>query len=145
MARMEFDGINDVINEAQLLGTNVTEVGKRMVQKAAEVVAKERIKEAKRRKLKDGGEMIDNIRPVRAVKEVKGALEITVYSQGTDRTEKHEKTPVRNAAKEFMNHYGYKSKPATHWVDSAEKKAAPIAEISMVQIWNEFIWSGGKK
>ena len=140
MARMEFDGLNYAIDAMQKMGVGVGEVGRDMVRKGAEVVAEQRKKEATRRGLKDTGSMIKNIRPVRAVKEVNGALEITVYSQGNDKTKK---TPVRNAAKEFMNHYGYKSKPATHWVDSAEEKAAPIAEKAMVRIWNKFIKSGG--
>lgn len=139
MARMEFDGLNYAIDVMQKMGVDVGEVGRNMVRKGAEVVAEQRKKEAARRGLRDTGNMIKNIRPTRAVKEANGALEMTVYSQGSDKTKK---TPVRNAAKEFMNHYGFKNKPATHWVDSAEKKAAPIVEKAMVRIWTRFIKEG---
>jgi hypothetical protein len=140
VARLEWEGLNYAINAMQEMHVNVDGVMRDMVRKGAEVVAQERKKEAERRKLRDSGNMIKNIRPVRAVKEVNGALVLTVYSQGVDRSKK---TPVRNAAKEFMDHYGYKNKKATHWVDSAERKAEKPAERAMTNIWNKFIKDGG--
>lgn len=113
------------------------EVAQKMVRVGAEAMAEARRKEAERRKLRNSGQMIKNIRPARAIKEVMGALQLAVYSQGKDK-----KTGETNASKEYLDNYGYKDRAATHWVDSAERKGEPAAQSEMAKTWDEFLKGG---
>lgn len=141
MARMEFDGLDGIVREMEKLQTGAGPVAEKMLRAGAEVLAEYRRREAEKRGLRDTGAMIKNIKPAKKIQTNGGAMELVIYSQGSDRSKK---TPVRNAAKEFMNHYGYKSKPATHWVDSAEKAGEKPAEKAMEDIWSGFVNGSGE-
>lgn len=139
MARMEFDGLDGIVREMEKLQTGAGPVAEKMLRAGAEVMAEYRRREAEKRGLRDTGAMIKNIKPARKIKTNAGAMELTVYSQGKDPDSKTNQT---NAAKEFMDHYGYKSRPATHWIDSAEKDGEGPAQKEMEKIWDGFIDSG---
>lgn len=139
MARMEFDGLDGIVREMEKLQTGAGPAAEKMLRAGAEVLAEYRRREAEKRGLRDMGEMIKNIKPDRKAKTVNGVMLLTVYSRGTD---KNPHTKRRNAEKEFVNHYGYKSKPATHWIESAEKDGEGPAQKEMVKIWDGFIDSG---
>lgn len=138
MARLDLYGLDSVLRDMNRLQARTGPVAEEMVRKGAEIMANYRRQEAEKRGLKDSGAMIKNIRPTKKVKNVAGALELTVYSQGKD---PKSRTGQTNAAKEFMDHYGYKNRPATHWVESAEKAGEKPAEEAMEKIWDEFIHS----
>lgn len=136
MARMSFSGIDEVIRDMDRLQMRTGATAERMVRAGAEVMAEERRKEAERRGLRDTGDMIKKMRPARNTYTVMGAKKLDVYSQGKD------EKGVRNAAKEYMDHYGYKKRPASHWVDTAEARGEKPANEAMVGVWNEFIDNG---
>lgn len=139
MARMsDFAGLDDVVKDMVRKGELMGATAERMVRAGALEMANARKQEAERRGLRsqDGGAMIKNIKPTRNIKRIGGQLTLDVYSQGTDTRGKKKKNKVRNATKEFMDHYGYKSRPASHWIDSAEQKGTPMAEKAMLEIYD---------
>ena len=141
MARMEFDGLDGIVREMEKLQTGAGPAAEKMLRAGAEVMAEYRRREAEKRGLRDTGAMIKNIKPDRKTKTVNGVMLLTVYSRGTD---KNQHTRRRNSEKEFVNHYGYKNKPATHWIESAEKDGEKPAEEAMEKIWDGFIDDGAE-
>ena len=136
MARMtDFSGLDDAVKTLVRRGELMGRTAQRMVQVGADEMAKARRAEAERRGLRregpEGGQMIKQIRPTRKIKSIGGQLTLDVYSQGKD------ERGVRNATKEFMDHYGYKSRKASHWIDSAEEKGKGPAEAAMQQVFDE--------
>lgn len=140
MARLDLYGLDSVLRDMNRLQARTGPVAEEMVRKGAEIMAEYRKREAEKRGLKapGSGAMIKNIRPTKRIKNVAGALELAVYSQGKD---PKSRTGQTNAAKEFLDHYGYKSRSASHWVESAEKAGEKPAEEAMEKIWDEFIHS----
>lgn len=133
MARFSYGGIDEVIKDMDRMMMRTGPVADRMVQAGSKIMAEERQKEAKRRGLQDTGSMIKNMRPARRVRTVMGAKQLDVYSQGKD------EKGMRNAEKEYLDHYGYKKRPASHWVDTAEARGEKPANEAMVKIWEDFI------
>ena len=131
MARLTTTGLDETIKELERLGGGIGPAAARMAQAGAEIVSAERRKEAERRKLRRSGSMIDNIRPKPAARGNGNTM--VVYSQGKD------EKGVRNAEKEYLEHYGYKGRTGSHWVDSAEQKAAKPAEDAMENVLDNFI------
>jgi hypothetical protein len=132
MARMtDFSGLDDAVKSLTSRGELMGRTAQRMVQVGADEMAKARRAEAERRGLRKEGDMIKQIKPTRKIKSIGGQLTLDVFSQGKD------ERGVRNATKEFMDHYGYKSRPASHWVDSAEEKGKGPAEAAMQQVVDE--------
>ena len=133
MARFSFDGIDAVIRDMDRLHMRTGATADKMVRAGAEAMADERRKEAERRGLRDTGDMIKKMRPAKNTYTVMGAKKIDVYSHGKD------KKGVRNAQKEYMDHYGYKKRPASHWVDTAEGRGEKPANQAMVKVWEDFV------
>lgn len=142
MARLtDFKGLDEAVKDMVRKGELMSGTAERMVRVGALEMANARKQEAERRGLKspDGGAMIKNIRPTRTIKHIGGQLTLDVFSQGKETRGKKQQNTVRNATKEFMDHYGYKSRPASHWIDSAEKKGTPPAEKAMLDVYDREI------
>lgn len=135
MARMDFKGLDSVIDSMGRMGERTGTVARNMLKAGAEEMAEARREEAEHRGLHRTGLMIKNIK-MDKIKESGGALSTTVYSKGTG------KDGVRNAEKEYLDHYGYKRRPASHWIDAAEKKGEAPAQRAMTAIWDEHIKQG---
>jgi hypothetical protein len=133
MARFSFDGIDAVIRDMDRLQMRTGPTADKMIQAGSKIMAEERRKEAERRGLRDTGDMIKKMKPARKIYTVMGAKKRDIYSQGKD------EKGTRNAQKEFHDHYGYKKRPASHWVDTAESRGEKPANQAMVDIWTDFV------
>lgn len=132
MARLNVTGMDSLVADLELLGRDVRPVMDRMAQAGADVVAEERRKEAKRRGIERTGSMIRNIKAVKPRGNDTTGRRV-VYSQGKD------KNGTRNAEKEFLEHYGYRGRSGSHWIDSAEAKARNEAGKAMENVFDDFI------
>lgn len=131
MAKLEFAGLDGIIEELNKRQQRTGSTARQMVRKGAAVMADYRRQEAERRDIRDSGAMIRGIKPGARIEEDMGALKLPVYSQGKD------EKGVRNAEKEYLEHYGYKDRKASHWIDSAEEKGEGPATDAMVKVWDE--------
>lgn len=131
MAKLEFSGLDDIIEDLNRRQQRTGETAQRMVRAGAQVVADYRKQEAEHRGIRRSGAMIKGIKPVGRIKEDLGVLKLPVYSQGTD------ENGTRNAEKEFLEHYGYKGRPGSHWISAAEEKGEGPATDAMVKEWDE--------
>lgn len=131
MAKLGFSGLDDVIEEMNRRQERTGETARRMVKAGAQVIADYRKQEAEHRGIRRSGAMIKGIKPVGRIKEDLGVLKLPVYSQGTD------ENGTRNAEKEFLEHYGYRGRPGSHWIDTAETKGEAPAQDAMAKIWDE--------
>jgi hypothetical protein len=81
--------------------------------------------------------MLESIGYPRKPKTAGDVRSIDIYPQGKDRK------GVRNAEKAFINHYGTKTKPATHFVDIADELSGPLVQAVYERIWEEFLKGQG--
>ena len=137
MARVETSGIDEVIEDLKKLGELTGDGADRILLAGAEEVSKARKKAAEMHGHRVTGAMINNIGYPKTPKTVNGVRQIEVYSKGKD------KKGVRNAEKEFVLHYGTSSKPGTHWIDDAEKKAEAPAKAAMEAEYDELLKEKG--
>jgi len=131
MAKLGLSGLNAVIEELNRRQERTGATAHKMVQAGAKVAAEYRKQEAEQRRIRRSGAMIKGIRPVGKVKNDMGMLKQPVYSQGKD------ENGTRNAEKEYLEHYGYKSRPGSHWIDAAETKGEKPAQEAMVKTWDK--------
>lgn len=131
VADLSFSGLDEIIREMDRLQKRTGPTAEKMIKAGAKVMAEYRKQEAEKRGIRDSGDMIKGIKPGSRIENDLGALRLPVYSQGKD------KKGVRNAEKEYLEHYGYKDRTATHWIDEAEQAGEGPATDAMVRVWDE--------
>lgn len=130
MARFYTEGIAEILADMKELGELTGPAAEEMLMAGAEEVKQAwRFAAAKHGHI-DTGQMFDSIGYPRQPKDANGILEIDIYPQGKD------KKGVRNAEKAFIQHYGTKSRPGSHWVDTADDISGPAVEAKMREIWD---------
>lgn len=130
MAELSISGLDEAIAYLERLESGAGAMMERMAIAGAEAAAEARRAEAEARNIRDSGAMIRGIKPKKPERTASG-VRVQVYSQGKD------KKGVRNATKEFLEHYGYKGRMGSHWVDKAEAKGALAAEEAELKIFDE--------
>lgn len=133
MARFEMDGFDDLLADMKRLGELSGDVADEMLMAGAEEVKQAWVKSAERNQHRDTGDMIASIGYGRTPKEISGARTIDIYPQGKDRK------GVRNAEKAFILNYGTKKRPASHWIDDADKASGEPVMTVMTEIWEKHL------
>lgn len=136
MARVKITGMDDLAEELSRLGNLTDDLASAMLKAGAIPVTETRREEAERRRHRDTGQMIANIKADRKVYERNGVKEMTVYSRGTD------SKGVRNAEKEYVLNYGTSKLDGDHWVEAANEKAEPQALGAMETVMDHFVEKG---
>ena len=137
MARLDTSGIDDIIDSMVRAGEGVGELADEILLAGAEEVKEAWKESAKEHEHVDTGDMLNSINYSNKPTTSGDARQIDIYPQGRDRK------GVRNAEKAFILHYGSSSIKATHWVDDADKKAAPKVEQKIVEIYDEYLKEKG--
>lgn len=135
MARLTFDGIDDVVKDMQRMGQLSGKVADEMLAKGAEKMQKSWVSVINRRNLIDTRAMRKSVKPTKP-KEIYGGKSVDIFPKGKD------KKGVRNAEKAFILHYGKSGFDATHFVDEVVQEGEPEAQKAMSDRWNEFIEKG---
>lgn len=136
MARVEFDGLERVVEEMVRLGEMTGKAADAMLMVGAAWVAQGLEQAAKREGHRDTGDLIASIGYPASPKMEGGAPTITIYARGTDRE------GVPNEDKAFVNNYGTTKLDDTHWWEEGEAEAEPKAVAGMADVWDEFILTG---
>jgi len=137
MARVTFEGLDELITDMERMGEQAGEVFEEMLDAGALEVVDAWKKSAEKHGHIDTGEMRKNTRHTKIG--TKGGSKIAhIYPRGKD------KNGVRHASKAFYRHYGTTRKKATYWIDTAEKEAAKTAPGKVFAIWSDYIRRGGK-
>lgn len=136
MASLKIDGLERLTDELKKMGELSGDLANAMLKAGIVPVTERRREEAERRRHRDTGQMIANIKADRKVYQRNGAKEMTVYSRGVD------DKGVRNTEKEYILHYGSSKLDGDHWVDDANAKAEPQAIAAMETVMNHFVEKG---
>ena len=135
MAGLKVNGIDDLMDELDLMTKGTPEMIDRMLMAGADVVTQAMKEETEAAGLIDTGAMYKSIRPTKP-KEKAGLHSIEVYPQGKD------KKGVRNIEKAFINNYGTKGQkrkiPATHFIEKAIEKSESGVYYAMQDVFNEY-------
>lgn len=129
MARMEFSGVNDVLDELFKESERLERKATEMLGEAGKVVVNAWQSVITERGHVRSGAMRDNVR-ASAVKKNGEAYTTTIYPHGRD-GKGH-----GNAEKAFILHYGTSKLKGDHFVDEAEDRAADAAEQAMQNAWD---------
>ena len=128
MARMEFSGVDEVMDalfkESERLERKATE----MLGEAGQVVVKAWQDTIEDHGHVDTGDMKNSVR-ASTVKKTGEAYTSSIYPHGRDRKKQS------NAEKAFVLHYGTSKIRGDHFVDDAEERASEAAERVMEEIW----------
>lgn len=127
------DGFDELLDEMKRLGELSGETADKMLMAAAEEVKQAWVQSAGRNHHRDTGDMIASIGYGRTPKEISGVRTIDIYPQGKD------SKGIRNAEKAFILNYGTKKRPASHWVDDADKASGEPVMLAMSEIWDEHL------
>lgn len=134
---IDMSGLDELIRDMNRLGENTGAIAEAMVD-AAVVEIRDAWKEtAEDYGYHASGEMIESIGFPDATVKTASMLYRDVYPQGKD-----SETGVRNAEKAFLQHYGYKKKDGSYWVDEAEARAAPRVAARLEKMWADFLDTG---
>ena len=164
MAQFSTDGIDSIAEEMAWMGEAAGETADQMLLAGAEEVKRAWQETAEAHGYHDSGDMIESIKADKAPKsDADGVRKIDVYPRGKDRK------GVRNAEKAFLLHYGTsnsakakkrraarwkargktnatgelsKLRMGTHWVDEAERDAAPMVQDVFEKIWDRHLKGG---
>lgn len=137
MARVTFEGLDELIAELEQMGEQSGAVFEKMLDEGAKEVVKSWKKAAEKHGHIDTGDMRDKTRHTKLG--TKGGSKIAhIYPRGKD------KRGVRHASKAFYRHYGTSQKKATYWIDTAENEAVKTAPEKVFAIWRDYIRRGGK-
>ena len=128
MARMEFSGVDDVMDalfrESERLERKATE----MLGEAGQVVVKAWQSAIDKHGHVETGSMRESVR-ASAVKKNGEAYTCSIYPHGRDGHK------AGNAEKAFILHYGSSKLKGSHFVDDAEEMAEEAAERAMADAW----------
>lgn len=138
MARLEINGLYDLIKELNRMGELTGALADAMIAVGAEQVRKAWVIEAAERDFRDTGDMIYSIGWARRKKNqtVDAVTSADIYPIGKDRD------GTRNAEKAFLLHYGWSDFNPTYWCDDADRAATPDAVEAMAKIMDQFIETG---
>ena len=139
MATLEFGGIEDTQLSFEEMANLPTSVLDEMLEAAAEVVVEAQKKYAKSYGLNDTGMMIDSIKATNP-KSTSDGRALYVYPQGS-RTRYSTGKSTRNAAIGFYNEYGYKSRAARPWMETANAQCEDEARAAAEEVFNSYIGS----
>lgn len=142
MAKLKINGLDEAIEGFERLERDARDHFEQMAIAGAEAAAEARKAEATARKIEDSGDMIKNIKPTKPKRTDHGII-CRVYSQGVVTRGKKKKTKVRNAEKEYLEHYGYKGRTGSHWVDGADAKGADAAEAAIGRVVDQMLNKNG--
>ena len=120
MARFDCSGVENIIAEMEKLGEDVGPLADEMLMKAAEIVADEWKKSAKKHGLYVTHQMHDSIGYPKKPTKVGEVRSIDIYPKGRRRTKKGRAGP-RNTEVAFINNYGTSKRKATHFIDEADE------------------------
>lgn len=141
MARFDCTGIDKVIAEMEKIGEGIGELADEMLMEGAGIVADEWKKSADRHGINDTRQMRDSIGYPRKPKHIGDVRSIDIYPQGTRKTKKGKNTGKRNAEVAFINNYGTKRHPATHFIDEADAISGEKVAEAFNRRFNEYIKS----
>jgi len=150
MAKLRTTGIDDLILSMKELGELSGEVADEMLLRAAEELKKAWREAIVRHGLVNTGGLRDSV-GYESIKQEGDVKRIDVLPLGKSTQMKNQKTgktykrkkAVRFAEIAFINHYGTSSRPATHFVDTAEELAKGKVEQVMNEIWTETLKKKG--
>ena len=129
MARMTFEGVDDVLDqlfkESERLERKATE----MLGEAGKVVVQAWQDAIEAHGHVQTGDMKNSVR-ASAVKKNGEAYITSIYPHGRDRKRQS------NAEKAFILHYGTSKIHGDHFVDDAEERAGDAAEQVMQEVWD---------
>lgn len=128
MARMEFSGVEEVINQLFAESERLERKATEMLGEAGQVVVKAWQDAIEDHGHVDTGDMKNSVR-ASAVKKTGEAYTSSIYPHGRDRKKQS------NAEKAFVLHYGTSRIRGDHFVDDAEERASEAAERAMEEIW----------
>lgn len=136
MAKLSFDGLDDVVKQMEQMGQMGGKVAEEMLLAGATEMEKAWQESIRRFGHVKYGDMLKSVGSTK-IKPVKtGGKTLEVYPKGKDRK------GVRNAEKAFILHYGKKGLVASHFVETAEKEGEPKAAAAMEARWDRFIQKG---
>lgn len=142
--KIETTGIDEVLEQMGKMQQLTGEVAQAMLCAGGNVMQREWINEAERRKHRKSGKMIENIgfgKP----RTKGGTLQVEIYPQGYGNPQGKKKTRTRNSVKAFVLHHGRGGKrpiKADNWVDSIVLKATDESNQAMADVWGKFIATG---
>ena len=136
MARIDTDGLDDLINEMTRMGESGKDVAKVMVAAAGAEIRSAWRESAEEHRLRKTGAMIDSIGPTGPVQSLGDAVYQDISALGKD------SKGTRNAEKAFILNYGTSRMKPTHWVDEAEAAAGPRVQEKLEEIWGQFLETG---
>lgn len=128
MARMEFSGVEEVMNQLFAESERLERKATEMLGEAGQVVVKAWQDAIEDHGHVDTGDMKNSVR-ASAVKKTGEAYTSSIYPHGRDRKKQS------NAEKAFVLHYGTNRIRGDHFVDDAEERASEAAERAMEEIW----------
>lgn len=128
MARMEFSGVEEVMNQLFAESERLERKATEMLGEAGQVVVKAWQDAIEDHGHVDTGDMKNSVR-ASAVKKTGEAYTSSIYPHGRDRKKQS------NAEKAFVLHYGTSKIRGDHFVDDAEERASEAAERVMEEIW----------
>lgn len=128
MARMEFSGVEEVMNQLFAESDRLERKATEMLGEAGHVVVKAWQDAIEDHGHVDTGDMKNSVR-ASAVKKTGEAYTSSIYPHGRDRKKQS------NAEKAFVLHYGTSRIRGDHFVDDAEERASEAAERAMEEIW----------
>ncbi len=128
MARMEFSGVEEVMNQLFAESERLERKATEMLGEAGQVVVKAWQDAIEDHGHVDTGDMKNSVR-ASAVKKTGEAYTSSIYPHGRDRKKQS------NAEKAFVLHYGTSRIRGDHFVDDAEERASEAAERAMEEIW----------
>ena len=128
MARMEFSGVEEVMNQLFAESERLERKAAEMLGEAGQVVVKAWQDAIEDHGHVDTGDMKNSVR-ASAVKKTGEAYTSSIYPHGRDRKKQS------NAEKAFVLHYGTSRIRGDHFVDDAEERASEAAERAMEEIW----------
>ena len=128
MARMEFSGVEEVMNQLFAESERLERKATEMLGEAGQVVVKAWQDAIEDHGHVDTGDMKNSVR-ASAVKKSGEAYTSSIYPHGRDRKKQS------NAEKAFVLHYGTSRIRGDHFVDDAEERASEAAERAMEEIW----------
>ena len=128
MARMEFSGVEVVMNQLFAESERLERKATEMLGEAGQVVVKAWQDAIEDHGHVDTGDIKNSVR-ASAVKKTGEAYTSGIYPHGRDRKKQS------NAEKAFVLHYGTSRIRGDHFVDDAEERASEAAERAMEEIW----------
>lgn len=142
MATFSTLGADELADQLIRMGEATGDTAQRMIAKGAQELVQSWKEVITQRGHVETGAMRDSVKAGK-IRDEGGTLAVEVYPQGKS-AQPGRKKPVRNAEKAFVQHYGWKRKEGSHFVDEIEEKGGEKAVEAMTEVFDQYIESGGK-